>query len=144
MLKRMLHISKETQRERLLARLDKPDKHWKYEPGDIDSRARWDDYREAYRIALERTKTEHAPWHVVPSDHKWFRNLAVATLLLGALGGWSWAGRWPTSTRTQNGPGCSRRTRAPDPFGSGAEPTIRAGGCRSSPSAWWRQTVVTG
>jgi PPK2 family polyphosphate:nucleotide phosphotransferase len=86
-LKCMLHISRSTQRERLLARLDNPEKYWKYEPGDIDARARWDDYRAAYRMALERTNTEHAPWHVVPSDHKWFRNLAVGTLLLSALRG---------------------------------------------------------
>jgi PPK2 family polyphosphate:nucleotide phosphotransferase len=86
-LKCMLHISKGTQRERLLARLDDPAKYWKYEPGDIDARARWDDYRAAYRTALERTNTEHAPWHVVPSDRKWFRNLAVGTLLLDVLRG---------------------------------------------------------
>ncbi|GAA1808831.1 polyphosphate kinase 2 family protein [Nocardioides hankookensis] len=86
-LKCMLHISKDTQRERLLARLDNPEKYWKYEPGDLDSRARWDDYRAAYAVALERTHTEHAPWHVVPSDRKWFRNLAVGQLLLAALRG---------------------------------------------------------
>ena len=86
-LKCMLHISKEEQGERLLARLDNPEKYWKYEPGDIDARARWDDYRTAYQLALERTNTAHAPWHVVPSDRKWFRNLAVGTLLLDALRG---------------------------------------------------------
>ncbi len=86
-LKCMLHISKGEQRERLLARLDNPEKYWKYEPGDIDARARWDDYRTAYEIALERTHTAHAPWHVVPSDRKWFRNLAVGSLLLDALRG---------------------------------------------------------
>jgi PPK2 family polyphosphate:nucleotide phosphotransferase len=84
-LKCMLHISRDEQRERLLARLDNPEKYWKYEPGDIDARARWDDYRAAYELALERTNTVHAPWHVVPSDRKWFRNLAVGTLLLDAL-----------------------------------------------------------
>ncbi|GAA4723263.1 hypothetical protein GCM10023350_01840 [Nocardioides endophyticus] len=86
-LKCLLHISKDEQRERLLARLDNPEKYWKYEPGDIDARARWDDYRAAYELALERTNTAHAPWHVVPSDRKWFRNLAVGTLLLDALRG---------------------------------------------------------
>ena len=118
MLKCMLHISKEEQRERLLARLDNPEKYWKYKPGDIDARARWDDYRAAYEIALERTNTEHAPWHVVPSDRKWFRNLAVGSCCSTRCAAWTWAGRRPTSTWTQNGPGCSRRTRAPDPFGS--------------------------
>ena len=68
------HLAAE-QRERLLARLDDPTKHWKYNPGDLDARARWADYRAAYEIALERTNTEHAPWHVVPSDKKWYRNL---------------------------------------------------------------------
>jgi PPK2 family polyphosphate:nucleotide phosphotransferase len=86
-LKCMLHISKDEQRERLLARLDNPEKYWKYEPGDIDARARWDDYRAAYELALERTNTTYAPWHVIPSDRKWFRNLAVGTLLLDALRG---------------------------------------------------------
>ncbi len=84
-LKCMLHISKQTQRERLLARLDTPEKHWKYNPSDLDSRAHWDAYQDAYRTVLERTNTEHAPWHVVPSDRKWFRNLAIGQLLLGAL-----------------------------------------------------------
>ena len=84
-LKCMLHISKATQKERLLARLDRPDKHWKYNPGDLNARAKWDAYQAAYTRVLERTDTEHAPWHVVPSDRKWFRNLAVGRLLLGAL-----------------------------------------------------------
>lgn len=94
-LKCMLHISRGAQRERLLARLDNPEKHWKYDPGDLDARDRWDDYRAAYELALERTGTEHAPWHVVPSDHKWFRNLAVGTLLLDALRAMDL--RWPTA-----------------------------------------------
>lgn len=89
----MLHISMATQKERLLRRLDRPDKHWKYNPGDLNARAKWDDYRTAYAIALERTNTEHAPWHVVPSDRKWFRNLAVGQLLLEALRGMDL--RWP-------------------------------------------------
>ena len=81
MIKCMLHISPETQRERLLARLDDPTKHWKFNPGDIDERSHWAAYREAYQIALERTNTEVAPWYVVPSDHKWYRNLAIGKLL---------------------------------------------------------------
>jgi PPK2 family polyphosphate:nucleotide phosphotransferase len=80
-IKCMLHISAETQRERLLARLDDPTKHWKFNPADIDEREHWAAYREAYEIALERTNTELAPWYVVPSDHKWYRNLAIGTLL---------------------------------------------------------------
>ena len=62
----MLHISAEEQKERLLARLDDPTKHWKFNPGDIDERQLWPEYQEAYEIALERTNTEHAPWLVVP------------------------------------------------------------------------------
>jgi len=81
----MLHISADTQKERLAERLANPAKHWKYNPGDLDERALWPSYREAYEIALERTNTEVAPWHVVPSDRKWYRNLAVGQLLLDTL-----------------------------------------------------------
>lgn len=84
-LKCMLHISAEEQKERLLARLDDPAKHWKYNPGDLDERALWPDYRRAYEIAIERTSTTHAPWYVVPSDKKWYRNLAIGRILLQAL-----------------------------------------------------------
>ena len=80
-----LHISPEEQRERLLARLEDPDKHWKYNPGDVDDRLLWPDFQEAYRIALERCGTEAAPWHVIPADRKWYRNYAVLRLLIEAL-----------------------------------------------------------
>jgi polyphosphate kinase 2 (PPK2 family) len=80
-----LHISREEQRDRLLARLDDLTKHWKYDPGDVDERARWDDYRTAYETALQRCSTEAAPWYVVPADRKWYRNWAVASLLLEPL-----------------------------------------------------------
>jgi PPK2 family polyphosphate:nucleotide phosphotransferase len=83
----MLHISAAEQRSRLLSRLDDPTKHYKFNPGDLDERARWADYRAAYEIALERTNTEYAPWHVIPSDKKWFRNYAIGALLLRALRG---------------------------------------------------------
>jgi PPK2 family polyphosphate:nucleotide phosphotransferase len=85
LVKCMLHISPEEQKARLLDRLADPTKHWKYNPGDVDERARWGHYREVYEIALERTNTEHAPWHVIPADKKWYRNLAVGTLLLETL-----------------------------------------------------------
>jgi PPK2 family polyphosphate:nucleotide phosphotransferase len=84
-IKCMLHISREEQKLRLLARLDDPTKHWKYNPGDVDERARWSSYREAYELALERTNTDYAPWHVIPSDKKWFRNLAIGRLVHDAL-----------------------------------------------------------
>ena len=82
-----LHISLEEQRERLLARLENPDKHWKYSPSDVDDRLLWPEFQEAYRIALERCGTEDAPWHVVPADRKWYRNYAVLRLLIEALEG---------------------------------------------------------
>ena len=91
----MLHISADEQRERLLARLDDPTKHWKFNPGDIDERAQWPDYREAYEIALERTNTDAAPWHVVPADRKWYRNLAIGELLLETLRGMD--PQWPVA-----------------------------------------------
>lgn len=80
-----LHISYDKQRERLLERLDNPDKHWKFNPGDISERALWPAYQEAYEAALERCSTDAAPWYVVPSDRKWYRNWAVAKLLLEHL-----------------------------------------------------------
>jgi PPK2 family polyphosphate:nucleotide phosphotransferase len=81
----MLHISHEKQEERLLERLDQPEKHWKFNPGDVDERVLWPAYQDAYGIALERCNTETAPWHLVPADRKWYRNWAVATLLHEAL-----------------------------------------------------------
>lgn len=84
-LKCMLHISADTQKERLMARLDDPTKHWKYKPDDVTERLRWTEYQRAYELALERCNTEHAPWHVIPSDRKWYRNWAVGQLLLETL-----------------------------------------------------------
>ena len=81
LIKCFLHISSDEQKERLLARLDDPTKHWKYNPGDVDVRGRWDDYQAAYADALEKCSTQHAPWYVIPSDRKWYRNWAVAQLL---------------------------------------------------------------
>ena len=86
-IKCMLHISPEKQKERLLKRLDAPEKQWKFKPHDVDERAHWDDYQRAYGIALERCNTDAAPWYVVPSDRKWYRNWAVGQLLLEALRG---------------------------------------------------------
>ncbi|MDX1530422.1 MAG: polyphosphate kinase 2 family protein [Rhodothermales bacterium] len=81
----MLHISKDYQRERLRRRLRRPDKHWKFNPGDLKDRARWDDYQEAYEIALTRCSTEHAPWYVVPAEERWYRDLVISQLLLETL-----------------------------------------------------------
>ena len=85
LLKIMLHISFEEQRARLLARLDDPTKHWKYNPGDVDERHRWPDYQAAYADALGRCSTGSAPWFVVPADRRWYRDWAVAHLLRETL-----------------------------------------------------------
>ncbi len=81
----LLHISSEESRDRQLARLDDPTKHWKFDPGDIDEREHWDAYMDAYADVLERCSTAHAPWHVIPADRKWYRNWAVAQLLIEEL-----------------------------------------------------------
>ncbi len=80
-----LHVSKQVQAERLAARLEDPTKYWKFNPGDVDERTYWDAYQEAYRMALTRCSTTAAPWYVIPSDRKWYRNWAVAELLLETL-----------------------------------------------------------
>ena len=80
-----LHISKEYQRERLQRRLDKPEKWWKFNPADLDERARWDDYQAAFADALSKCSTAHAPWYVVPAERRWFRDLLVARVLVEAL-----------------------------------------------------------
>lgn len=82
-----LHISPEEQRERLLARLEDPEKRWKYNPGDVDDRLLWPQFQDAYKVALERCGTESAPWHLIPADRKWYRNYAVMRLLIEALEG---------------------------------------------------------
>jgi PPK2 family polyphosphate:nucleotide phosphotransferase len=85
LVKCMLHVSAQEQRERLLARLDSPDKYWKFNPGDVDERSRWGEYRTAYEIAPERTTPAVAAWDVVPADRKWYRNLVIGRLLLDHL-----------------------------------------------------------
>ena len=89
----LLHVSAGEQKERLLARLSNEDKYWKFNPGDIDERAYWREYRTAYKIALERTNTEIAPWYVVPADRKWYRNLVIGQLLVEHLRGLNL--KWP-------------------------------------------------
>lgn len=84
-LKFMLHISKEEQKERLQERLDDPAKHWKFNPGDLEDREHWDDFQEAYETMLHRCSTEWAPWHVIPADRKWVRNAAIATIVKTTL-----------------------------------------------------------
>jgi PPK2 family polyphosphate:nucleotide phosphotransferase len=81
----MLHISPQEQAERLLARLDDPNKHWKYNPGDLDARAKWSEYQQAYADALRECDTDTAPWYVIPADRKWYRNWAVTSVLAETL-----------------------------------------------------------
>lgn len=93
LVKCFLQVSHDKQKERLMRRLERPDKHWKYNPGDLDVRAKWRQYREAYEEALTRCNTDRAPWYVIPADRKWYRNWAVAQLLLEHLEGLDL--RWP-------------------------------------------------
>lgn len=80
-----LLVSPEEQKARLRERLERPDKYWKFNPGDIDERAKWPLYQEAYQAVLDRTSTEHAPWYAVPADNKWYAQLAIGRLLRETL-----------------------------------------------------------
>jgi PPK2 family polyphosphate:nucleotide phosphotransferase len=84
-LKFFLHLSKAEQRRRLLARIDTPEKNWKFSVGDVKERGYWDDYMSAYEDALNQTSTEWAPWYVVPADHKWFTRTVVADVIVSKL-----------------------------------------------------------
>ncbi|MBB4039731.1 PPK2 family polyphosphate:nucleotide phosphotransferase [Microvirga flocculans] len=84
-LKFMLHISKDEQKERLQDRLDDPTKHWKFNPDDLEDREHWDDYQDAYETMLHRCSTPWAPWHIVPADRKWVRNAAIAGIVKATL-----------------------------------------------------------
>ena len=95
LVKVFLHISAAEQRRRLLARLDDPTKHWKFNPADIDERASWGAYEEAYEAVLTRCNTAAAPWYVVAGDRKWYRNWAVARLVLEQLQGLGLS--WPVA-----------------------------------------------
>jgi len=80
-----LHVSKEEQRRRFLARLDEPQKNWKFSLGDAKEREHWEEYMAAYEDMLEHTSTEHGPWYVIPADHKWFMRMAVADVIVSTL-----------------------------------------------------------
>ena len=82
-----LNVSRKEQKKRLLARLDDPDKNWKFSIGDVGERALWKDYMSAYAEMIEATSTPWAPWYVVPADNKWFTRLVVADVIVAALEG---------------------------------------------------------
>jgi PPK2 family polyphosphate:nucleotide phosphotransferase len=84
-MKFFLHISKEEQRVRLQERADNPKKQWKFRKGDLEDRALWDEYQAAFGDMLTKCNTEHAPWHIIPADHNWYRDLLVARALVGRL-----------------------------------------------------------
>jgi polyphosphate kinase 2 (PPK2 family) len=84
-LKFFLHLSRGEQRQRFLARLDSPEKHWKFSSADVRERRHWDRYQHAYQEAIRHTATPWAPWLVVPADHKWFTRLVVAAAVVQAL-----------------------------------------------------------
>lgn len=96
-----LHVSKEEQRRRFLERLNEPSKNWKFHLGDLDDRDRWNDYMRAYEHALSRTSTAHAPWFIVPADHKWFTRIAIAELVVEALEGLDLAFPKPTKAHLE-------------------------------------------
>jgi len=80
-----LHVSKDEQKKRFLARLEEPEKNWKFNAGDVKERALWDEYQRAYEDMLGATSTNYAPWHIIPADHKWFARLAVADIIIDTL-----------------------------------------------------------
>ena len=84
-IKFFLHVSKEEQKKRFLARIDEPDKNWKFSAGDVKERELWSDYMNAYRDAIEATSTEKAPWYIIPADKKWFMRLAVSEIIVKKL-----------------------------------------------------------
>lgn len=94
-IKCFLNVSRDEQQKRLLQRLDNPEKYWKYNPGDVDVAKKWDQYMDAYSIALTRCNTDAAPWHIIPSDRKWYRNWCIAELLVAELDDLNL--EWPTA-----------------------------------------------
>jgi PPK2 family polyphosphate:nucleotide phosphotransferase len=96
-IKFFLHISKEEQKRRLNARVDDPDKHWKFDANDLKERQMWDDYQRAFEDAITKCSTDCAPWYVVPADHKWFRNWVLSDIITRTLGKMDL--KYPAATR---------------------------------------------
>lgn len=88
-----MFVSLDEQKRRLSERLERPDRYWKYNPGDLDERKLWPAYQEAYQAVLDRTSTDYAPWYVIPCDKKWYSRLAITELLIEALKGMKLS--WP-------------------------------------------------
>ncbi len=84
-LKFFLNVSKEEQKQRFLKRINRPDKNWKFTMNDVEERKYWDDYQQAFEQAISNTSTEHAPWHIIPADHKWFMRAAVSEIIVDKL-----------------------------------------------------------
>jgi PPK2 family polyphosphate:nucleotide phosphotransferase len=91
-----MFVSLDEQKKRLTKRLKRPDKYWKYNPGDVDERLLWPAYQDAYQAVLDKTSTDYAPWHVVPCDKKWYSRLAITELLIEALKGLDLS--WPEAS----------------------------------------------
>lgn len=98
-LKFFLNVSKEEQRQRFLARLNTPEKHWKFARGDVRERDHWDDYRKAFEEVFNHTSTRWAPWHIIPADHKWFTHAAIADIIVAKLKSMSL--EYPTVTKAR-------------------------------------------
>ena len=111
-LKFFLHISKDEQKDRFLSRLDEPEKNWKFALGDVREREHWDDYMKAYEAAIRATAAPHAPWFVVPADHKWFTRLVISETLVAAIEGLDLA--WPKSALSPEDLAAARKALAGD------------------------------
>lgn len=135
-IKCFLHVSPEVQRERLLARLDDSTKYWKYNPADVDERGFWGEYAAAYDDALTKCTSDAAPWFVIPSDHKWYRDLAVSQLLLERLESLDLG--WPRPDFDAESEKLRLRTPHVDPLEStGKQPANR----RGSGKVWKPQQI---
>ena len=111
-LKFFLHISKEEQKERFLSRLDEPQKNWKFALGDVRERTHWDAYQKAYESTIRATATPHAPWFVVPADHKWFTRLVISETIVAAIAGLDLT--WPKPALTPGDLAAARKVLAAD------------------------------
>jgi polyphosphate kinase 2 (PPK2 family) len=80
-----LNVSKQEQKKRFLARLDEPEKNWKFSAGDVHERKYWDDYQKAYEEMISATSTEDSPWYLVPADNKWFTRLVISSVVVDTL-----------------------------------------------------------